>query len=211
MTKAILFDRDGVLIKSAQVHIDSVVKSFNELEVYITEAEKMYVVGRNPNDYVNYFLKKYNFSKEKFLEKQSRYYQEIFPGSFELIEETISLAKELKKRGYLLALITSSDKPTTNIFFEKAGLIETFDAIVTVEECPIRKPSPEPYLLAAKRLNVNPSDCLVVEDSYTGLESAKNAGMDCVVIPNEHTKNQDFSKADNLISNPEEILKILSS
>jgi beta-phosphoglucomutase-like phosphatase (HAD superfamily) len=85
----------------------------------------------------------------------------------------------------------------------------TFDAVVTFEDCERRKPNSDPYLITARKLGVDANECLVIEDSLVGLEAAKSAGMQCVIILNEETKNLSFSKADFVIESPEEIRGIL--
>jgi len=71
-----------------------------------------------------------------------------------------------------------------------------FDCIVGAEDIVHSKPNPEIFLKAAAELNVNPSDCLVVEDSKLGVEAAKHAGMKCLGYRNPDSGNQNLSKAD---------------
>ena len=212
MVKAILFDRDGVIVDSASTHINSVVKTFEGLGIKITEGEKLSVVSKHPKDYVKNFLKKYNFKEEEFLKEQQRLYLELFTNESLLIfGKMISIIKSLNEKGIRLGLVTSSDTKTTNIVLEKAGLENIFNSIVTASECESQKPNPEPYLMAINKLNLSPEDCIAIEDSSTGLESAKRAGMRCIVIPTKYTKNHDFSLADYKINKPEKILSILES
>ena len=87
-----------------------------------------------------------------------------------------------------------------------------FDVIVTFEDCEKRKPHPESYLITAKKLNLNPDDCIVIEDSPVGIESAKKAGMKCIAVLNKYTKKQDLSKADIIIDSPNKLnIKLLNS
>ena len=64
---------------------------------------------------------------------------------------------------------------------------------------------PEIYLKTAKKLNTNPEQCLVLEDTETGINAAKNAGMKCLAVPNQYTRNQNFSKADLIVDSLERI------
>jgi len=113
------------------------------------------------------------------------------------------LATEKKK--IPLALTTSSKIESTMQVLQRAGLENTFEVIVTYEDYQRRKPDPESYLLTAKKLNLQPKDCVVIEDSYVGLCAAKSAGMKCIVIPNKYTKDQDFSKADLIVETADKI------
>ncbi|NQV09432.1 HAD family phosphatase [Candidatus Woesearchaeota archaeon] len=114
-----------------------------------------------------------------------------------LIDKAFKFMKSLKDK-YKLGLAAS-----TNMIIIKKHMKEDFDyfdAVVSGEdEVPNRKPAPDIYLLAAERLELKPKECIAIEDSSTGVESAKNAGMKCIAIPNESTMDQDFSKADLVV------------
>jgi beta-phosphoglucomutase-like phosphatase (HAD superfamily) len=68
--------------------------------------------------------------------------------------------------------------------------------VVTLEDVQFPKPHPEPYLQAARRSGVGPGSCLAIEESERGLRSAKAAGIECWVIPNDLTRGADLSAAD---------------
>ncbi|MBT4277841.1 HAD family phosphatase [Candidatus Falkowbacteria bacterium] len=210
MIQAILFDRDGVIINSEKTNVFSAVQAFGDLGIVISEKDKEYIVGKHTLDYVEYFEKKYSFPLDMFLKIQKENYYKLF-SSVEFFENTIKLIKRLKLKGYKIALTTSSHLDSTKTVFEKANLGEVFDVVVTFEDCKKRKPDPYPYLITAKKLGIKSSECLVIEDSVIGLESAKNAKMKCVVIPNEYTKKQDFTKADFIVKYPNEIEDILNN
>lgn len=211
MVKAVIFDRDGVIVNSSSIHIKSVEKAFESLGINITEDDKMYVVSKHPKEYVKHFSKKYEFSEDDFLREQEINYNNMFEkASLDLFENTIDVVKKLKDKEIKLALVTSSDRKSTDKVLSKANLEGVFDATVTVEEVVNRKPNPEPYLLAMKKLDLSSNDCIIVEDSSTGLESAKRARVKCIIIPNEYTLGHDFSLADFKIEDPNEIIGILS-
>lgn len=111
----------------------------------------------------------------------------------------------MHNQGVPLALTTSSGRTGTSHILKKAGLLNTFDVIVTSEDYTNRKPSPESYLTTAKKLHYNPVNCVAIEDSRVGVEAAKNAGMKCIALPNEYTKHQDFSKADLVVYSADNI------
>ena len=202
--KAVIFDRDGVIIDSESANVISAVTAFKEIGIEIKEEEKEWIVGRHPEDYKEFFLKKYTFSYEEFRKVQRKTYYELLE-STSLFEKTIALIKKLKLMKIPLALTTSSSMKSTLQVLRKAKLENVFDVIVTFEDYEKRKPDPEPYILTAKKLNLKPEDCVVIEDSSIGIESAKKAGMKCIAIPNEYTKNQNFSKADLTIDSADKI------
>jgi HAD superfamily hydrolase (TIGR01509 family) len=202
--KAVIFDRDGVILDSESINIESAVRAFKELGIAIKEEEKDWIVGRHPEDYKKPFLEKYDFSYEEFRKIQTKTYFELLE-STPLFEKTIALIKQLHKMKIPLALTTSSSMKSTLQVLKKAGLENIFGVIVTFEDYEKRKPHPQSYLLTAKKLGVDPKHCVVIEDSSVGVEAAKNAGMKCIAIPNRYTKKQDFSKADVIVDSADEI------
>ncbi|MCK5107718.1 MAG: HAD family phosphatase [Nanoarchaeota archaeon] len=202
--KAVIFDKDGVLLNSGETNILSVIGAFKELGISITEEEKEYVIGKHPRDYREYFLERYNIDYNKFSVIQSiKYYEHLEKVTPR--KKAISLVHELKKLNINIALTTSSSLNSTLKTLKKIKLSTIFDVIITRDDVKNSKPHPESYLLTAKKLNIKPEDCVVIEDSDVGVESAKSAGMKCIAIPNEYTKNMDLSKADLIIRSQEEI------
>ena len=202
--RAVIFDRDGVIIDSESINIESAIKAFEKLGVVIKDEEKNLIIGRHPDDYKEFFLEKYSFSYKKFKEIQKKIYSkmlELCP----LFKDTIYLIKKLHEMKVMLALTTSSEAESTQNIIKRAGLERVFDVVVTFEDCKKRKPEPEPYLLTAKKMGLAPEECVVIEDSFVGVEAAKNAGMKCIVISNGHTKNQDFPRANLIVDSAKKI------
>ena len=83
-----------------------------------------------------------------------------------------------------LAVASSSNRPLIDTVLEIAGLKQYFRATVSSEEVARGKPAPDVYLETARRLDVPPARCAAVEDSHSGIRSAKAAGMRVVAIPN---------------------------
>ncbi len=201
MIEAMIFDRDGVIIDSERVHIESVEQSLKAFKLKFNRKDFEFMMGVRPDDYKEIFLKKYPVDWEKYRALQRTKFYEILSKEHS-IKEVVSLVRELKRRKYKLGMATSSRKEPTTKILKLVGLEKAFDAIVTMEECTKRKPNPEPYLKAAEKLKVEPKKCLVFEDSQIGLESAKAAGMKCIIIKTNDFK-QDFSKADMVLEQKE--------
>jgi len=204
LMKAVIFDRDGIILDSESVNVESGVQAFKELKIPIKNEEKEWIIGRHPNDYKKLFEKKYKFSYQQFRKIQKATYKKLVK-SVSFFDETISLIKKLKDKGVPLALTTTSSLRGTKEVLKKAGLESIFDIIVTFEDCDKRKPDPLPYLITAEKLGIKAKECVVIEDSVVGVEAAKRAGMKCIVIPNRYTKNQDFSKADLVVNSANKI------
>lgn len=84
---------------------------------------------------------------------------------------------------HALAIVTSSRRDPAEVRLVQAGLRPAFHAVITRDDVTAPKPHPEPYLLAASRLGVDPARCLVFEDSEPGAEAAFSAGMTVVQVP----------------------------
>ncbi len=114
------------------------------------------------------------------------------PGVARLVDEAIAA-------GILLAVCSTSNERAVNLIVEKLlgpARKAKFAAILAGDVVKKKKPDPEIYSLARDRLDLNPRECLVVEDSQNGLLSAKAAGMRCVITKSSYTHEEDFTGAE---------------
>ncbi|XP_051149048.1 bifunctional riboflavin kinase/FMN phosphatase-like isoform X2 [Andrographis paniculata] len=111
------------------------------------------------------------------------------------------LINHLRGHGVTLALVSNSSKANieTKISFHH-GWRESFSVIIGGDEVAHPKPSPEIYIEAAKRLEVNPSNCLVIEDSLPGVSAGKAAGMEVVAVPSVPKQSHLFTDTDEVIN-----------
>jgi len=98
----------------------------------------------------------------------------------------LRLAKENQCKTGLATLSKCKD---VEYVIESIGIKKLLDVIVTAEDVSKGKPDPEIYLLASKKLDLNPSECLVIEDSVNGVKSGLSAGMNVIAIATPFTKN----------------------
>lgn len=204
MIKAVIFDRDGVIIDSESVHVNSFVSTYNEMGIDVSKGEMNHIAGKHPEDHVPPIIENYDVSYDDVRNIQRVKYLSMI-NSAKFFNDTIKILKKIHKLGLPIALTTTASLKTTSPILKKAKIIDLFKVIVTEEDYKKRKPDPEPYLVTARKLGVKPSECLVFEDSNSGLKSAKAAGMKCIIIYNEYTKNQDFSIADMVVGSAKEI------
>lgn len=196
--KAVLFDLDGVIVNSEWANVEASVRAFRDLGIKLSEKDKKNIIGRHPVDYGKIFLKKYSFDYPKFLKLQPPYYDRLYKRST-LFPNVKKLILDLKKQGFLLALVTSAPLKTVKRALKKFSLAKIFDTFVTFENSTRRKPAPDAYLLAAKRLNVKNSECVVIEDSIPGVAAAKNAKMACIAVTNSFPASK-LKKADLIVN-----------
>ena len=112
--------------------------------------------------------------------------------------------KEMKEN-FKIALVSGSTRDQIESLLENTGLKKYFDIRVSSDDVKNNKPYPDSYLLSTEKLGVKPNECVVIEDSVTGIEAAKSAGMMCISVLNKYNKNQDSSKADIKVNNIREI------
>lgn len=117
----------------------------------------------------------------------------------------VDLLEKLKARGIPCAVVSSSSHHWVDGWLEKLGLASYFQTTVCRGDAPRIKPAPDLYLEAARRLTLDPSKCLVIEDSLNGMISAKAANMAVWVVPNRVTECLDFSPADRQLRSLAEV------
>ncbi len=98
------------------------------------------------------------------------------------------------------AVVSSSSHHWVDGWLEKLDFGGHFESVVCRGDAPQIKPAPDLYLEAAKRLRLEPADCLVIEDSLNGMQAAKAAGMNVWIVPNRVTAGLDFSAADRVLT-----------
>lgn len=205
--KAVLFDRDGTLLPSEDVYMKSITEAFRDQDIELTDEDRAFFVAKAPRQCFPELFKKYTFDPDRIEEVEKFHYDKMMEG-VGFSEEVIDLILEVKKT-YRIGLVTTSEPDTTFSVIKNSNFDGQFEVVITGNMFENKKPHPQPYLEAAKVLGLDPSECIVFEDSQTGVESAKSAGMICYAIPNEHTRNHDFSKADGILSHLDDIKTLL--
>ncbi len=135
-------------------------------------------------------------------------YLELSKTHTKLYPETKDVLESLKGK-YKIGLVTGSKGVEMAVKFRTAPIQDFFDIIAVRESYQRSKPFPDPYLHAAQELGVKPEECLVIEDSPRGAQSAKSAGMTCFIIPNGLTKDLKFPEVDKRLKSLEELKTIL--
>jgi HAD superfamily hydrolase (TIGR01509 family) len=116
------------------------------------------------------------------------------------ISGIVELLEEIKTMHIPIAIASSSPKLFIEAIVQKIGIEQYFAIMLSGEEVEHSKPEPDIFLKVAGLLKVNPSECLVVEDSKSGTIAAKKAGMKCIGYQNFNSGNQDLSNADFIVN-----------
>ncbi len=185
--KAIIFDLDGVIVDTAKYHFKAWQEVAQYLGINFTEKDNELLKGVSRVESLEIILKlgRKTLSQEKkeriLKEKNARYLELISQmDESEMLPGIRDLLQELKRRQIPFAL-GSASKNAKRIL-EALKITDWFTAIVDGNDVHKAKPDPEVFLIAAKRMNVFPENCIVVEDAQAGILAAKNAGMKAIGI-----------------------------
>ncbi len=133
---------------------------------------------------------------DKFVENKLAKLMEFSRGKISAVEGALELIKNLKENNFKLAVASSSKLEFINLVLNELKIRDKFDILTSGEEVKLGKPNPDLFLLAAERLEVSPSECLVIEDAQSGVAAAKKAGMKCVWLTNQGSLEKSECPAD---------------
>jgi len=198
MKKAVIFDMDGVIAETEQAHIGAEKQTMLKYGIKISEDELHEYTGTTAKVMFTNLIKKYklNTTFDRIFKEKEEILFKLLEEDVQPTKGVIALLRNLKKMKIKLAVASSSHKRMIEYVLKKLEIIDLFDSIVGAEDIDRSKPDPEIFLISAKRLNMNPEECTVVEDSKLGVEAAKKAGMKCLGYVNPSSGKQDLSKAD---------------
>ena len=195
--KAVIFDMDGVIFDTEKVYLDIWIEVFEKYGYKMTKELYVNVMGTGRKNVIKTFLE--NFGDDLPIEKM---YEEKDNQLFYIIEnQGIPLKKGvkelfsmLKEKNYKIALATSAKRDRVEKQIKDKWLKESFDAIVCGDDVEKGKPSPDIFLKAAKKIDVEPENCFVVEDSPAGIKAAFSGGMKGIHVEDLKVADEDILK-----------------
>jgi len=218
MNKAVIFDMDGTIINSIGYHYEVWMELLAERGIKFSLNEFYTLAGKSTDFFIDSLHKKGLQGKKKDLikEKDARYLAKVNIKVPPLIAGFPSLLEKLKEANLKLAIATSEPRIVLDAIIKGHPILKKFDEIVTGDEVMGRKPDPIIFFYAADKLKVSFQNCVVFEDSLTGVRAAKAADMYCIAIKGTYLKNKlENAGADKVITNfkkitVEEILNALN-
>ena len=177
--KSIIFDMDGVIFDTELVYLEIWSKVFEKYGYKLQKEVYAEVLGTGRENVKKVFLN--NYGNELPIDKMYREKDEDLEKTVDkgipLKQGAYEILSYLKNNNYKIALATSASKETALKQLRYADIEKFFDVIVSRDDVKETKPNPDIFLKAAKKLNVNPNECIVIEDSSAGIKAAFNAGM----------------------------------
>lgn len=205
---AVIFDMDGVIVDSEPLHQKVLHEMTEEWGIIVPQEERQSFVGLKDEEVFTHLKANYGLQEDvpRMVEQYiDRYIKKLAREGPVPVPGAIPLIRELKARKIPLALASSSPKDAILLVLTHLRLQPDFSHVVSGEDVTHSKPEPDIFLKAAKLLQVNPNHCLVIEDSYNGVQAAKQAGMTCIGLRNPLSGNQDLGAADRIVDSLKEL------
>lgn len=184
--KALIFDLDGTLIDSEPYHL----KAWNEILASLSMPAMTYEyilsVGGIKSSKICAMMcdaaGRTDIDPESTAKRKTQLYIEKYMQDVPLFDDIARYLKEGYAKGLKIAVATGSQLPETRELLKRHGLLDMVGTIVSSDQVQNCKPAPDTYLIAAQRIGVKPSDCVVFEDTNVGLQGIKNAGMTAIQV-----------------------------
>jgi len=213
MIRALIFDLDGTISDTETLHAESESKLLAGYDIKISHDEiTQRFSGVRPTEYFTILFKENNKHADigKVMKEKWQLAIEFAKKGVKPTKGAVQLIRDLKAHNLKLAVASSSLKEFVDIVLEELGITDCFDIITYGADVKRGKPDPDIFQLAAKRLKIKPSECIVIEDSLNGMTAAKRAGMKCIGLKENYNPNR--TPADLIVKNLSELTyeKIIS-
>ena len=175
--RCLIFDCDGTLADTMSLHWEAWQEAFIAIGKRCPENFLDDLKGTPAEEIIERLNESYGYDldiKQFAKEKQKRVQRKLFRAK--PIQPVVEIAKRYRNR-FPMAVVSGGTKANVQLILEAIGLADFFDPIITADDPVKPKPSPDIFLEAARRLNMEPQYCQVFEDSDLGIEGARKAGM----------------------------------
>jgi HAD superfamily hydrolase (TIGR01509 family) len=184
-TQAVVFDMDGVLTDSEPLINAAAIAMFRERGWVVAPEDFHPFVGTGENRYIGGVAEKHGFPLDLEQAKRRTYelYLQLVPERLRAFPGACAFVRRCKTAGLRVAVASSADWIKIEANLNQIGLAPTFwDAIVSAEDVVNKKPAPDIFLAAARKLGLAPSVCVVIEDAVNGVQAARAAAMRCIAV-----------------------------
>ncbi len=188
---AIIFDMDGVIVDTNPFHIEAFKNFFRKHKVTFDEGDFIeHIYGKHNSYILSHFFKRPIIGEEllAFEGEKEGHFRELYAKSIEPLKGFDAFLAALKSKGISTAVATSAPRANLDLVANHLGLYPKMESLLSSENVSHHKPHPEVYLKSAQNLGVAPEDCVVFEDSHSGVSAALAAGCKVIGVMTSHQK-----------------------
>lgn len=196
MIKYVIFDMDGTLLDTEPFYEQSWNETGKKWGVDVRDMYAAYVCGR-PLESIKIILKERfgeDFDSEGFMSERMTLYARLAEKDMKLKAGCTEVLDFLREHGIPCAVATSTVSDLTYSNLDRMNIRQFFDAVVTGDMVEHGKPSPDIFTEAGRRIGAEADECIVCEDSYSGIEAASNAKMKPVFIPDRQPPTEETNR-----------------
>lgn len=190
---AVIFDMDGVIADTNPYHTKAFERFFDKYNVPHSVADfEDHMYGKHNSYIMKHFFQR-EIAQDEFLQlemEKEGLFRELYKEKAEAIAGFVPFLHQLRENGFKTAVATSAPKANLDLIVDTLEIRTQMDSILTAEDVTKHKPDPQVYLKSADILGLPPENCLVFEDSYSGVTAGQAAGMEVVAVLSTHTKEQ---------------------
>ena len=216
MDKAVIFDMDGVIIDSNPYHKIALKEFCARYGYQLTEEElRNKIYGRTNKEWIPALFNRVLTQEEsrKYGEEKEQIFRDLYANDIRPVKGLVAFLEKLKAAAIPMAIGTSAPRSNVDFVLQKTGIGDFFGVILDESDVSVGKPNPEIYVKTAARLKFSPHDCIVIEDSLSGVASGQASGARVVGITTTHTAQElahtDFIIADFVDLDPIWLIKKL--
>ena len=181
---AVIWDVDGTLVDTGELHFDAWVRLSKELGKEYTRDHFTATFGRRNPEIIRYLFGEH-YTEESIAELGERkegYYRAEAQKGISLLPGVLALLEGLAAAGVKQAIGSSAPRGNLELILQMTKSSPFFGSVVGMEDTSRGKPDPQVFLTAAEKLDVPPRNCLVFEDAVAGVQAAKAGGMRCIAV-----------------------------
>ena len=197
---------DGTIVNSLPCHKRAWIETFGKRGRDFTDDDFKWANGRKNEEIIPRILDlKMSLEEVNLIanEKEATF-RRLVKDNIKALPGAVELIRSLAEVKMQLALVSSTPKENIELITKTMGIKKYFNLFINGGDVKEGKPNPQAFLLAAKKLGVEPKNCVVMEDAVVGVQAAKRAGMYCVAVTNAY-RREDISEADIVVNSLEEI------
>lgn len=191
-TPGVIFDMDGVIVHSNPAHKEAIQ---NFCEKYSQDVSQDFLenrlYGRTNKEWIpELFGEISNDRLKKLADEKEQMFRDMFTPEDHIVEGIHEFLEKLKDSDIPMAVATSAPGENADYILSRLSITNYFDAILDSSHVSSGKPDPEVYLKAAKALGKEPTNCIVFEDSVSGVAAGRKAGAQVIGVTTTHTKKE---------------------